>query len=131
MEYLIVIAALILTAIIFSFIGFCMGSDPIIPCLGCHCAPTFSVDTFEVANLRHKVAVLETENAILRGCPSHTRYMDYREIVGRVEPSDFNELDEKFDALSEHLKVEYVREKVSDGSVWGDEEAFYCRKKKK
>lgn len=46
---------------------------------------------------------------------------------------EFDELDKKFDALCEYLKVEFVDEDttISDGSVMGDKEIqkFYCRKK--
>ena len=44
---------------------------------------------------------------------------------------DLDELDEKFDALSEHLGVEFVFEKVSDGSDSADTERVYARKKNK
>jgi hypothetical protein len=43
---------------------------------------------------------------------------------------ELNTLDEKFDALCEFLNVEFVTEKISDGSELGDREKFYCRKKK-
>lgn len=43
---------------------------------------------------------------------------------------DMEELDEKFDALCRHLGIEFVFEKVSDGSENGDKERVYVRKKK-
>lgn len=43
---------------------------------------------------------------------------------------DLEELDQKFDALCEHLGVEFVFEKISDGSENADTERCYCRKKK-
>lgn len=43
---------------------------------------------------------------------------------------DYKDLDERFDALTEYLKVEFVKEKVSDGGMYGDTERFYARKKK-
>lgn len=45
-------------------------------------------------------------------------------------PEDLEDLDRKFDALCEHLGVEFVQEKVSDGSEWADREGWICRKRK-
>jgi hypothetical protein len=42
---------------------------------------------------------------------------------------DLEELDAKFDALAEYLDVEFVFEKVSDGSDSADTERVYARKK--
>ncbi len=57
-----------------------------------------------------------------------------RSVIGQLAETSFDEkyLDEwdrKFDALSEFLKVEFVFEKVSDGSDWADSERWICRKK--
>lgn len=42
---------------------------------------------------------------------------------------DLEELDMKFDALCEHLGVEFVFEKISDGSDRADQERIYVRPK--
>jgi hypothetical protein len=42
---------------------------------------------------------------------------------------DLEDLDRKFDALCEFLKVEFVFEKISDGSEWADSERWYVREK--
>lgn len=42
---------------------------------------------------------------------------------------DLEELDAKFDALCEHLGIEFVFEKVSDGSENADSERIYIRSK--
>ncbi len=44
---------------------------------------------------------------------------------------DLEELDQKFDALCEYLGIEFVFEKVSDGSEWADSERVYVRKKER
>ena len=44
--------------------------------------------------------------------------------------ADLDDLDRKFDALCEFLQVEFVFEKISDGSEWADTERWYVRKKK-
>lgn len=43
---------------------------------------------------------------------------------------DLEDLDRKFDALCEYLGVEFVFERISDGSEWADSERVICRKKK-
>lgn len=55
---------------------------------------------------------------------------------GNHTPSPFedkylDDLDRKFDALCEFLGVEFVFEKISDGSENADSSRWYCRKKKK
>lgn len=52
-------------------------------------------------------------------------------LFGCWSAQDLEELDMKFDALCEYLGVEFVFEKISDGSENADEERCYCRKKKK
>jgi len=42
---------------------------------------------------------------------------------------DLDELDAKFDALSEYLGVEFVFEKISDGSKLGNKVRIYARRK--
>ena len=42
---------------------------------------------------------------------------------------DLEELDQKFDALCRFLNVEFVFEKVSDGSDSADKHRVFCRKK--
>lgn len=42
---------------------------------------------------------------------------------------DLEDLDRKFDALAEYLKVEFVFERISDGSEWADSEHCTARKK--
>jgi hypothetical protein len=67
-------------------------------------------------------AVAITDNDLIRGV---------RCLQGKCNWNDaeLDELDRKFDALCEYLKVEFVDEKISDGSEWGDKESFYARKK--
>lgn len=44
---------------------------------------------------------------------------------------DLEDLDRKFDALCEHLNIEFVFERVSDGSEWADRQRVYVRERKK
>lgn len=46
-------------------------------------------------------------------------------------PEDLEDLDAKFDALIEYLGIEFVFERVSDGSDTADSKRCYARKKKK
>lgn len=51
--------------------------------------------------------------------------MDYR----NWREEDLEELDQKFDALCEHLGIEFVFEKISDGSENADRESITVRPK--
>ncbi len=53
--------------------------------------------------------------------------MDYQNWGVR----DLEELDAKLDALTEHLGLEFVFEKISDGSDAADRERVYVRSKAK
>lgn len=53
----------------------------------------------------------------------------YRFALERWTEDDLDDLDAKFDALAEYLEVEFVFERVSDGSDIGDSERCYVRKK--
>lgn len=51
--------------------------------------------------------------------------MEYR----NWSEQDLEELDAKFDALCEHLGVEFVFEKISNGSDMADRERVYVRER--
>ena len=55
----------------------------------------------------------------------------YRSPFTKWSEEDLEELDTKFDALCEYLNVEFVFQKVSDGSKYGDRHSVVVRKKKK
>lgn len=55
----------------------------------------------------------------------------YRFALERWTEDELDELDAKFDALCEHLNVEFVFERVSNGGKWGDRETLMARKKSK
>jgi len=54
-----------------------------------------------------------------------------KELLKGWSAEDLEELDSKFDALCEYLGIEFVYEKISDGSEWADSERWYVRKKKR
>jgi hypothetical protein len=55
----------------------------------------------------------------------------YRFALERWSEDDLDDLDAKFDALVEYLDIEFVFQRISDGSEWGDKESLIVRKKNK
>ena len=63
-------------------------------------------------------------------CPKCHKLQDtYRTTFINWTESDLEQLDSKFDALTEYLGLEFLFERISDGSKKGDRSTFICRKK--
>lgn len=112
----------------------------------CYC-PYCGQNCYTVGQLNMHIARKRTYACQGRCADDHVGIRRYQHSGGEVEiiidnsntfmsldncnwtERDLDELDAKFDALSEYLGVEFVFEKISDGSKLGNKVRIYARRK--